>query len=101
MSGPPPWDFHVQPPDIALFIALGEEFRELGRSLSEGWYVHANATYGGYDYLWLDPISGYGCAATFAGRMGTEEATHYTNRLLMWQPAAIVNIGIAGGCTMT
>jgi cephalosporin hydroxylase len=34
--------------------------------------------------------------------MSPEEAVHYTNRLLEWQPTTIVNIGIAaGGCTPT
>lgn len=95
--GAAPWDIEAQPPDIAVLVVLKEEFRELRRELSERWYPRENPTYGGYDYQWIDPVGGYRCVATFAGRMSPEEATHYSDRLLEWEPAAIVNIGIAAG----
>ncbi len=91
----PPWDLAVQAPDIAVLVVLKEEFAELKRELSQRWFARENPTYAGYDYFWIDPVGGYRCVATFAGRMGTEEAAHASDRLLEFKPAVIVNIGIA------
>jgi hypothetical protein len=77
VDAPPPWDLETYPPDVALVVALREEFLRM----SPGWSPRRNETYGGCDYFWIDERSGYRCVATFAGPMGPEEATRETERL--------------------
>lgn len=90
----PPWDL-TQPPDVAVQVALQEEFRELGRALGTAWHPKKNEEYGGNDYYWIDPDTGYRCVAASSGRMGPDEAVRLAERLLRFYPAIIVNVGIA------
>ena len=90
----PPWDL-TQPPDVAVQVALQEEFRELGRALGTAWHPKKNEQYGGNDYYWIDPDTGYRCLAATSGRMGPDEAVRLAERLLRFSPAIIVNVGIA------
>jgi nucleoside phosphorylase/tetratricopeptide (TPR) repeat protein len=84
----------MEPPlDLAVVIALREEFRELVK-------LFGASTPGGTrdvkSYLFVR--NGYRCVATFVGEMGEAAATSITERLIaQWEPASIVVAGITGG----
>jgi len=90
----PPWDPSLHP-DIAILIALPEEFRSLAAEYSQNWYVRRHPNHPGSDFLFLGP-GGYRCMATIMPRMGPTVASEVSMRLLAMHPAAIINIGIAG-----
>jgi nucleoside phosphorylase len=90
----PPWDPTLRP-DIALLIALPEEFRVLADDLSDRWFPWPNPRFHGHDFLFVGE-GGYRCAATILPRMGPTPASQVSARLLALRPAAIVNLGIAG-----
>src|SRR5689334_600638 len=83
--------------DLAVLIALEEEFQVLEHDLAKRWEARRNPDYGGYDYYWTDERGDYRCLATFIGRMGPEEAVGGSERLLRTKPALLVNVGIAAG----
>lgn len=83
--------------DLAVLIALEEEFQVLEHELADRWESRRNPDYGGYDFYWTDERGGYRCVATFIGRMGPEEAVRGAERLLALKPALLVNVGIAAG----
>ncbi len=83
--------------DLAILIALEEEFQVLEHELAERWEPRRNSEHAGYDFYWTDERGGYRCVATFIGRMGPEEAVRGAERLLRTKPALLVNIGIAAG----
>jgi nucleoside phosphorylase len=83
--------------DLAVLIALEEEFQVLEHELADRWEPRRNPDYGGYDFAWTDERGGYRCVATFVGRMGPEEAVRGAERLLGLRPALLVNVGIAAG----
>lgn len=93
----PPWELDTQPPDLALLVVLAEEFAALAAHHGKHWFARPNPTYGGSDYFWIEPASGYRCVASFSGRMSPEEAVQLANRLLGFQPATLINVGIAAG----
>jgi formylglycine-generating enzyme required for sulfatase activity/nucleoside phosphorylase/tRNA A-37 threonylcarbamoyl transferase component Bud32 len=92
----PPWDIDAVAPDVAIVIALAEEFRTLAAAVIEGLHAVRNADFGGYDYFFIGP-GGYRCVATVMDAMGPTPASQSAQRLLARKPAVIVNIGIAGG----
>lgn len=96
MSPTPPWDLDTQPPDVAVFMGLAEEFQELARTKADRWYARKNPAYGGYDYFWIEPASGYRCVASFSSST-SEEIARATQRLLEWRPAVFIHIGLAMG----
>jgi serine/threonine protein kinase/nucleoside phosphorylase len=91
----PPWDA-TQRPDVAILIALPEEFRSLAAEYSKQWHPRRNLEYPGSDFLFVGP-GGYRCVATIMPRMGPMMASQTSMRLLAWRPAVIINVGIAGG----
>lgn len=91
----PPWDPTLRP-DIAILIALPEEFRTIAADYSRQWYPHPNPIYFGSDFLFFGP-RGYRCMATIMPSMGPKVAGVVSMRLLELRPATIINIGIAGG----
>ncbi|MFO7561329.1 MAG: hypothetical protein R6X02_01695, partial [Enhygromyxa sp.] len=92
----PPWDLDSLPPDVAILIALAEEFRTLASTVTAGRYARPSEQFGGYDYFFEGP-GGYRCVATIMDAMGPTSASQCAQRLLAWHPAVIVNVGIAGG----
>jgi nucleoside phosphorylase len=87
----------AMPIDLAILIALEEEFQVLEHELGERWEPRSNPDYGGYDFFWTDERGGYRCVAAFIGRIGAEEAVQGAERLLRTKPALLVNVGIAAG----
>jgi nucleoside phosphorylase len=83
--------------DLAILIALEEEFQILEHELAARWEPRRNTDYGGYDFHWTDERGGYRCMAAFIGRMGPEEAVRGAERMLRSKPALLVNVGIAAG----
>lgn len=90
----PPWNPNLRP-DIAILIALPEEFRTLAADYSHAWYPRSNPDHPGSDFLFLGP-GGYRCMAIIMPRMGPTVASEVSMRLLGARPAAIINVGIAG-----
>lgn len=91
----PPWDIDNDRPDVAILIALPEEFRTLAKGVVTGQHARASTVHTGYDYFFVGP-RGYRCIATIMNGMGPTRAVTFTERLLDWEPALVVNIGIAG-----
>lgn len=91
----PPWD-PGQRPDVAILVALPEEFRSLEAGYAKQWVSRRNPDHPGSDFLFLGP-GGYRCVATIMPRMGPTVASQTSMRLLAWRPAVIINVGIAGG----
>jgi nucleoside phosphorylase len=83
-------------PDVAILIALPEEFETLARDYAERWTPQPNPDYHGSDFVFEGP-NGYRCVAAIMPRMGPTVAGQVSQRLLAWRPAVIVNVGIAGG----
>lgn len=83
-------------PDVAILIALPEEFDTLARDYAERWTSQQNPDYHGSDFVFEAP-NGYRCVAAIMPRMGPTVAGQVSQRLLAWRPAVIVNVGIAGG----
>jgi nucleoside phosphorylase len=82
--------------DVAVLIALPEEFRALADEYAAGWEVRANPQFVGSEFFFTGP-NGYRCVATIMPRMGPTVAAQVTMQLLAWRPAVIINVGIAGG----
>ena len=89
------------PLDIAIVIALKEEFEQLHARIKDRCTAVKDSETSDYDYVfpWPAPSAQpYRCVASFAGKMGERKAALVTQRLLArWQPATIVVLGIAGG----
>jgi nucleoside phosphorylase/tetratricopeptide (TPR) repeat protein len=83
-------------PDVAILIALPEEFDTLAREYAERWTSQPNPDYHGSDFVFEGP-NGYRCVAAIMPRMGPTVAGQVSQRLLAWRPAVIINVGIAGG----
>jgi nucleoside phosphorylase len=94
-STPPPWDPTLRP-DLAILIALPEEFHSLAAEYAQSWHARPNPHHPGSDFLFVGP-HGYRCIATIMPRMGPTVASQTSLRLLAWRPATIINVGIAGG----
>lgn len=92
----PPWDLDTLRPEVAIVVAIKEEFEVL-RAMVGGWYSRPSDARHGFDYFWFDAASKRRCVATFAGDMGPEVAMSVTAQLLALQPSLVVNVGIAGG----
>lgn len=88
----------TQRPDVAVLIALREEFRVFCDILATKRTAERDWKYGGYLYRFSvpSPAAPYKCIALFIDDMGPEEATLAASRLLDHDPAVIVNLGIAG-----
>lgn len=83
--------------DLGLLIATDREFAALAAMVSPR--AERNDRFGGYDYRFDWPrADGRVCrvVATFMGGGGPERATLFSERLLAWQPAVLVNVGTAG-----
>jgi nucleoside phosphorylase len=91
----PPWDPTLRA-DVAILIALPEEFEQLAVEYANGWHAQDNPTQNGSDFLFLGP-GDYRCVAAIMPRMGPTVAGQVSARLLAWRPAVIVNVGIASG----
>lgn len=91
----PPWDLEAEEPEVAVLVALQEEFLELKDGIGVEWFPSRDEEYGGNLYFWIDPESGYRCVAASSGRMGPEESLRLAERLLRLRPAVLVNVGIA------
>jgi nucleoside phosphorylase len=89
------------PLDIAIVIALKEEFEQLHARIKDRCTAVKDSETSDYDYVfpWPAPSAQpYRCVASFAGKMGERKAALVTQRLLnRWQPATVVVLGIAGG----
>ena len=88
------------PIDVAIIVALEEEFEEL-QALAPPWTAIKDPATGGYDYLFRHPVDGavpYRCAATFVGETGPEDTALAVDRFLnRRKPRTIVMLGIAAG----
>jgi len=91
----PSWNVTEAPPDVAVLVALQEEFLELQRGIGAPWVPRPDEEFGGHVYNWVDPESGLRCVAASAGRMGSDESVRLAERLLRFKPAVLVNVGIA------
>lgn len=91
-----PWDFEAVRPDVAVLVALKEELHSLANEYAQQWFPRRNPKHPGSDFLFLGP-GGYRCVATIMPRMGPTMASTVSMRLLGWEPAVIINVGIAGG----
>jgi nucleoside phosphorylase len=86
--------------DVAIVVALKEEFRELFDVIEDRCQLVED---GDRHYYRFDtpgpPGSGpYRCIATFAGEMGPTTAGVVTEKTLeRWRPTTVVNLGIAAG----
>ena len=85
--------------DVAIVVALKEEFRELFDSIKDRCRTIQD---GGRHYYLFDapgPLGQpYRCVATFVGDMGTTQAGLVTEKTLQrWIPATVVMLGIAAG----
>ena len=86
--------------DVGIVIALKEEFDEFFEEIKDSNMPIPDKT-GTYFYTFerpsADPSRPYQCVVTFAGQMGPTKAALLTQTLLnQWEPATVVNIGIAG-----
>lgn len=63
----PPWDPRARP-DVAILIALPEEFETLAEAYAERWHPQPNPDFHGSDFLFEGP-GGYRCVATIRGPM--------------------------------
>jgi nucleoside phosphorylase len=87
------------PVDIAVLVALAEEFHELLALVPPASSV-PDPDYGGYAYRFELPAgegrAAYRCVAALMGDMGPSAAGLATERLLSrWRPACVVMVGIA------
>jgi nucleoside phosphorylase/tetratricopeptide (TPR) repeat protein len=90
-----------QPIDLAVFIALSEEFKVLFDDLNLTLRPVKDDKTGRYYYLTTRPSGDskrpYRCVIAFAGGMGTQKAALVTHRMLdIWKPRSVINVGIAG-----
>lgn len=87
-----------QPVDVGIVIALEEEFRELFSLICGRAKPFFNEEISQYYYAFENVNdTPYRCVATFMGRMGPDTAALVGDRLIhQFQPATIVNIGVAG-----
>jgi nucleoside phosphorylase len=86
--------------DVAIIVALKEEFSELHVQIPDWEPVPVTET-GGFDYAFkqasADPDRPYRCVVTFVGEMTHTPSAMETQRLLRtWRPESVVNLGIAG-----
>lgn len=85
--------------DVAIIVALREEFRVLHRHIAARAVVHQDA---GQHYYRFEASSEqetpYRCIATFIGEMGPGFAGVVTQKLIdRWAPRTVVVVGIAAG----
>ncbi len=90
-----PWDPKLRP-DVAILIALPEEFQSLADEYEHQWHSQANPNHPGHDFLFVGP-GDYRCVVTIMPRKGPVMASQTSIRLLAWKPSVILNVGIAGG----
>jgi nucleoside phosphorylase len=88
--------------DVAIVIALEEEFRELFAEIGSRCQAVDDQSTGRSFYSFEQPSSDpkrpYRCVATFIGQMGHPKAALVTEKLVSsWSPATVVMLGIAGG----
>jgi nucleoside phosphorylase len=86
--------------DIAVIVALREEFSELHVQIPDWEPVPVPET-GGFDYTFAHPSGDserpYRYVVTFVGEMTHTPSAMETQRLLRtWRPATVINLGIAG-----
>jgi nucleoside phosphorylase len=91
----PLWDPALCP-DVAILIALPEEFRTLAAEYATHWQAQPNPNHPGSDFLFVGP-GGYRCVASIMPSMGPTVASQVSARLLASRPAVLINVGIAGG----
>jgi nucleoside phosphorylase len=89
------------PIDVAVIVALGEEFDELDKSVIWGWTAVPSTVEGDYDYRFSRKrANGSGhdeCVAVLVGEMGTEATAIRVASLLMTYAArTLFIVGIAG-----
>lgn len=87
------------PADVGILIALEEEFEQFKALLDAKCHPERDHEHGGYDYIVeLGRGRPYRCVVRLLGDMGPQPAELATERLIRrWQPALLVNIGIAAG----
>ena len=87
--------------DTAIIIALREEFQELRDQILTDARSEFDPHTTQYYYRFSRPCAqgqAYECVATFVGAMGPTNAAYVAGEMIRrYQPAAIVNVGIAGG----
>jgi formylglycine-generating enzyme required for sulfatase activity len=86
--------------DVAIVVALEEEFEEFRKLLSTELTPISDQEYGGYDYSFESDssTSHYRCVARVIGNKGPEGASLFADRMISrWNPTAIVMVGIAAG----
>jgi nucleoside phosphorylase len=87
----------VAPVDLAVVIALDEEFDVFLRLLGEEPEKERDDEHGGYYYLTklATEDGGYTCVIRFVGEKGPSEALKATDRLIeRWKPTTVVVLGI-------
>jgi nucleoside phosphorylase len=82
--------------DIAILIALPEEFRSLADDYADTWEGRPSPDHSGSDFFFTGP-GGYRCVVAISPGMGPTIAGHISSCLLAYRPAALINVGIAGG----
>ena len=98
-SAPTPTKPMPQPPatqhvDVGIVIALKEEATQL-LDLAGGYVASGDGSMNSY----LFTRGSYRCVATLVGPMGEMEAARVTERqITVFDPAAVISIGISGGC---
>jgi nucleoside phosphorylase len=88
----------AQPVDLAIIIALAEEFEQLVDLLPAPPTPVRDEELGGYDYRFVfrGAVAEHICVARFIGDMGPTKAQAITSQVLSkWKPAAAVMLGIA------
>ncbi|HBP21791.1 MAG TPA: hypothetical protein DEA08_28905 [Planctomycetes bacterium] len=87
--------------DTAIIIALREEFQELREQIQQDARSEFDPRTSQYYYRFSRPCAkarDYDCVATFVGAMGPTNAAYVAGEMIRrYQPAAIINVGIAGG----
>jgi nucleoside phosphorylase len=84
--------------DVALIVALREEFRVLHRRIATTATVLEDAGQHYYRFEVPSEQRPYRCIATFIGEMGPGFAGVVTQKLIdRWKPEAVVVVGIAAG----
>ena len=95
-------DMTIKDVDVAIVIALKEEFHVLFQYISKDYNSITDEKTGRSFYLFQhhcdDGIKSYNCVAVFAGDMGPEVAGQVTQRLIeLANPRIVINLGICAG----
>ncbi len=100
-SGQHPRGKTMSSPDVAVLIALREEFRVFRDVLATHLNAERDWKYGGFLYRFQvpGPSAPYTGIVLYIDDMGPEEATLAATRLLDHKPKVLVNLGIAGSLT--